>query len=110
MIEVHVEILGVGTAWGTLKQQTGQAEIKWLFISYDQRGHGHGRRLLDALEARLAHRGAGEVHTIADAIDASVATATYIPQLVEWYERRGYTHHGEQRLSKTLAATAPSGT
>jgi ribosomal protein S18 acetylase RimI-like enzyme len=108
MIEVHFEILDVGTAWGVLNPETGQAEIKSLFVTFDRRGQGFGCKLLDALEARMVHHGARELNAVADAIDTSVASATYVAELIEWYKRRGYIHHGGQLLVKKHAAHPPA--
>lgn len=102
MVEISLEILDVGTACAVLDQATGVAELKWLFVEWGHRGKGFGQRLLLRMEGKLKHHGAREITLIADAIDASDASGTYLAQLIKWYERQGYLRLGEQKFTKQL--------
>jgi ribosomal protein S18 acetylase RimI-like enzyme len=59
----------------------GVAEIKRMFVVPDARGQGHGRRLLDALEAAAADLGYRAVR---------LDTAQSMTTAMEMYRRAGF--------------------
>ena len=102
MIEVHIEKLDVGSAWGVEDPDSGRAEIKWLFVGFEFQGQGDGAQLLQRLESRLAHHGAKTIQAVADVIDTSSENANSLSDLIAWYERRCHTHLGAGRICKLL--------
>jgi GNAT superfamily N-acetyltransferase len=66
---------------GVRRLEDGVAEVKRMFVVPEARGHGHGRRLLDALEAAAADLGYERLR---------LDTAQTMTTAMDMYRRSGY--------------------